>query len=502
MTLKEIAVFKAERDAGLENLVRDTVSLAYTSKLVVSEQFSIADSLLQKIHTRAGETNSTLHYLKSLLVSTGWNNNDDVFDVLETWVARHSPEDTPFNLEHQCDQIIGHIVGNYVIDEAGNLVAEDTLIDNLPCSLHIVTPSVLYKAWEKPELQERTDKLLAEIAEGKWFVSMECYFKGFDYALRDSDGSTRTVARNEQTAFLTKHLRCYGGSGKYDGQKVGRVLRSICFSGKGLVQKPANPDSIIFADAAKSLGYQVLQTANSKKHERAINNMNEIEKQLAEAKAEVEQLKTQLRDNDVKQVQAKLEDAQAEVAKLKDGSAAAADAGAKMAEANKTLLVELEKANTKAVALGEELKKATDELTAIKETQRKAERLSKLKSALKVDEKNAEAVAAVAKITESLAGLSDEQFSDYVASQAKLTHVPAPPKTTPAPLPPKSTNLPAPLLGQASETDPNDGAADTDLEKAEAEKAAALAVAGEQDGVQKLRLSFASLMGYEAPKDE
>ena len=42
------------------------------------------------------------------------------------------------------------------------------------------------------------------------------------------------------------HLRAYGGSGAYQEHKVGRLLRNITFSGKGYVNKPANPESIIF----------------------------------------------------------------------------------------------------------------------------------------------------------------------------------------------------------------------------------------------------------------
>ncbi|NDG31511.1 hypothetical protein EB118_15760 [bacterium] len=88
-------------------------------------------------------------------------------------------------------------------------------------------------------------KIINEIEQGKWFVSMECLFAGFDYALIDQQGNPKVIARNEQSSFLTKHLRAYGGTGEYEGYKVGRSLRDISFSGKGLVSKPANPRSII-----------------------------------------------------------------------------------------------------------------------------------------------------------------------------------------------------------------------------------------------------------------
>jgi hypothetical protein len=76
---------------------------------------------------------------------------------------------------------------------------------------------------------------------------MECFFKGFDYGLLNkSTGEFKVLARNSETAFLTKFLRAYGGLGEHDNYKIGRVLRNITFSGKGFVDKPANPDSIIF----------------------------------------------------------------------------------------------------------------------------------------------------------------------------------------------------------------------------------------------------------------
>ena len=45
---------------------------------------------------------------------------------------------------------------------------------------------------------------------------------------------------------MSKHLRAYGGTGRYEDHKVGRLLKNITFSGKGFVERPANPDSIIF----------------------------------------------------------------------------------------------------------------------------------------------------------------------------------------------------------------------------------------------------------------
>ena len=72
------------------------------------------------------------------------------------------------------------------------------------------------------------------------------FFNGFDYAVIGPDNKHHVIARNNETAFLTQHLRSYGGTGSYQEHQVGRLLRNITFSGKGFVDRPANPESVIF----------------------------------------------------------------------------------------------------------------------------------------------------------------------------------------------------------------------------------------------------------------
>lgn len=108
--------------------------------------------------------------------------------------------------------------------------------------------------------------IISGIANNKWFVSMEALFNNFDYAM-DDGVTAKVIARNEKTAFLTKHLRAYGGNGVFNNIKIGRVLKNIVFSGKGLVRKPANPESIIFDETEAfitSSVYQLDETTKSK----------------------------------------------------------------------------------------------------------------------------------------------------------------------------------------------------------------------------------------------
>jgi len=236
-------IYPQETDDGLAGKITASTTISYASIVEPSE----VEQNQIKTKTLAAVDDADLYYVQSILVSSSWNRNDDVFDRAEVWAARKTPEDKPTNLEHDENTIIGHITSNWPIDSEGKAIADDIGIDELPEKFHIVTGSVIYKAFSSPELKERAQKLIAEIEDGTKYVSMECYFKGFDYGLTDKvSGQYKVLARNDSTAYLTKYLKAYGGHGEHDNYKIGRVLRSITFSGKGFVDKPANPDSIIF----------------------------------------------------------------------------------------------------------------------------------------------------------------------------------------------------------------------------------------------------------------
>jgi hypothetical protein len=128
-------------------------------------------------------------------------------------------------------------------------------------------------------------QIISEIEENKWFVSMECLFAGFNYSIIDQQNNSRLITRSEESAFLTKHLKAYGGTGEYEGYKIGRSLKDISFSGKGLVSKPANPRSIIF-DASKAFSVDKEYSISSvSKGDINMSDTN-LEKQLEETKVD------------------------------------------------------------------------------------------------------------------------------------------------------------------------------------------------------------------------
>ena len=124
---------------------------------------------------------------------------------------------------------------------------------------------------------------------------MECFFKGFDYGLLNkSNGQFSTLARNEATAYLTKYLRSYGGQGQHEEYQIGRVLRNITFSGKGFVDKPANPDSIIFTldnlYETKNDNFNNLGVSNSQFHSNTenINMSADLKPEMVESTEKTE----------------------------------------------------------------------------------------------------------------------------------------------------------------------------------------------------------------------
>jgi len=302
-------IYKSEIESGLSELIKNnTVAYCAQANLhkgsIEAAKVVISDvDVLEKVIAQ-NKDQMDLYYLESVLVSTGWNKNDDVFDAQETWAARNTPEDKQFNFMHNEDDIIGHITGSYVVDQDGNRLNQE----EKPDQFDIVTQAVLYTSWSGEEKRERMNNIISEIEEGKWFVSMECLFPAFDYALQSSEGETKVIQRNEASAFLTKHLRAYGGEGIYEDYKIGRLLRNLAFSGKGLVSKPANPRSIIldkgeYFDESKS---QTLTISSVKEI-----NMSDQDKQIEDLRAELAEAKSAnevLKDKVVAEQQSEFQD--------------------------------------------------------------------------------------------------------------------------------------------------------------------------------------------------
>ena len=401
-------IYESEIKDGLAEIImqRNSVACCALAESYEPSQEAIQD--LNKIVAKKNdgldialaenESQIDLYYLKSILVSSGWNKNDDVFDPQELWDARNTPEDKPFNYMHDEKDIIGHITSNAAVDFDGNEIS-----DIQKDGFNILTSAVIYTEWSDPEQRSRMQKIVSEIEEGKWFVSMECLFPNFDYALRKDNGETSVLQRNEASAFLTKHLRSYGGNGKYENYRVGRLLRNLSFSGKGLVSKPANPRSVIldgneFFDETKS---QILTVSSIKE-----KDMSDVDKQIDDLRAELAEAKAAnevLKDKVVAEQQAEFE------SKIQALEATIAEQAEALEAKDATINEQAE-----AIKHGEEdMKKKMEELRKMKKKEAKMKREAQLQD-LGLDAEEAEATLA------EFEDADDATFEKVVAAMTKV----------------------------------------------------------------------------------
>ena len=211
-----IKIFQNEINDGIGELVKSTASVAYCSQATTFKGQQFSEKLASAMeNTKVAEKilaenkdQIDLYYLESVLVSCGWNKNDDVFQAEPTWAARNTPEDKQFNFMHDENDIIGHITGSYVLTKDGKAVADN---DPMPEDFDIITQAVLYNSWTNSENRERMDNIIAEIEEGKWYVSMECLFAGRLVLFTEKNGHQHLIKMQSilkpQAAIPTNGVR-------------------------------------------------------------------------------------------------------------------------------------------------------------------------------------------------------------------------------------------------------------------------------------------------------
>lgn len=409
---ESIHIFAEEAKAGLSDLILSQ-NFVISSGPAIPSKSDISKLSLERIITASSNIAlPDLYFVDAILVSTGLNLNDDFFDSEETWAAKDSPLHKPFDFEHKSSDIVGHIVACDVWDFEGNKIEAN----EAPDCFEIPFTGAIYRNYpDNKSKQDRTNKIIAAIEnpkeDDKWFVSMECRFRGFDYLMFPQgaeSSNAKLVERNDNTAFLTKHLRAYGGTGVYKGNRVGRVLRNITFSGVGFVRHPGNPRSIILAPSkgttcgkidtvSEALGYDT----NSEE----IMNEKELETvkaQLAQAHKELDEIK---KSNWEKQV-TELNTVVADLNSKLDAEKATVIASKAEVDSAKAALVKIEDEKK---AIAEQLEKFKTEAAQAEADRKQHERLAKVKEAysLASDEE-------AKKVADPLTALTDEAFAAHI----------------------------------------------------------------------------------------
>lgn len=379
-----IDIFQKEIDDKLDEMIRANASIAYTAPIIIKDVKVVPPTV--DVPGFMVASVDDLFPMNSILASTGWNLNDDVFDPVQMWMAKHSPVNKPFNMDHVQRDIIGHITACLPVDDSLAAIPLDTPIDSLPDPYHLLTSSVIYKMYpDDPDFEASIARTINEIRDNQWFVSMECLFQGFDYAVRSANASQKVIERNQETAFLTKHLRAYSGTGAYNNQRIGRLMKNITFSGKGLVRNPGNPNSVIFADrhkfiaASKDVVYLTNESESSnnlpeKPTMDLQEQINELKAALTKVTSEKEKLSSELADANVNSFKTKASELETSV-KAKDEALAVAQ------KEIDTLKATVKVAEDKVVAAEKDAKELADKFEKMKKDKSKSDRISKLVAA-------------------------------------------------------------------------------------------------------------------------
>ena len=316
---------------------------------------------------------------------------------------------------------------------------------------------------------------------------MECLFPDFDYALAKQNGETKIVKRDEASAFLTKHLRSYGGDGIYEDYKVGRLLRNLSFSGKGLVSKPANPRSVILEgnDVFDETEAQTLTLSSSKENDMSESyekQISDLQTQLVDAKAASEALKNEV----VAEQHAKFD------TKIQELKATIVEQSEKIAEQDtaNTTLTETIAAKDESIAANEEaLATKSEELNVMYKKEAVMKRQAQL------EEIGFDAEEATATV-EEFDSVDDETFDKIVAAMKKKGEFP--PKKKDDKEDPKEDPKENPFaMKKKAEVAPDAKADELDEEQDEAEAGEETLAEAEETG----EVAIAEAMGEDDPAE-
>lgn len=428
--MNNIKIYQAEIDDGLQEQFGVQLSITYEVPVLLASTKSYTGKVknIGNIVGKLDEDEFIFQFPAILATAGVWNKNDQVFDKYEVWKARYTPLNKPSNIEHQPDKVVGHTNRVFAItDEETPIVIPDSVEGKpnqfIPDIYHLLTVDSFYKYNSKPyqsinkDYSDKIQKIYEQIIDGELKVSMECIFANFDYAILTADGSQKIIERNDKSSFLTKKLKRFGGTGEYEGARIGMLMRDIVFTGKGITSNPANPSSVIFSRDSLAFASQIFVKSedifNNEINSAYINNDNgENIMKLEEAQAKITELETQLAEtkklaDELASVKPALETATAEINTLKAGLDSTKE------ELNKVVAEKVTVEKTIA-EVNEKLATAQTELNTVKAENLKIKRVGLIEKTLGLETAEAEKNYVI------LASLSDDNFNAWLNNTKSL----------------------------------------------------------------------------------
>ena len=376
----------------------------------------IIDSLGNLIEGYTSWDNGHRHYISAGAAKVGQtspSNDGHTHDLLEWSYDENTYEGTKVKVKF--DNVV--------------VAAEKTGKPDIPNDIDIVSESVLYSLI----FPEEVAKIIAEAIIGQKFVSMETYFSGYDYML-----GNKIIARNDETLFLDASLRSRGGMGSFNGESVKRILRNLHFGGQGIVDNPANPESVILASKAEKEVVQPDLATALEKIERncVLNRDNQKDKQIdsgisaSEKVGENKNMDTvkQLNDAEVADIKKQLAEANKKIEELQ--SAEVQKEITILKETSAKLAADLSKKDSELTEVTKKLAEATTTLEAVKkEADASKKELADIKMAQIVAKRKSDLVkfdiseADLNELLEEVKSKSDDEYTKFLSRANRMFKV-------------------------------------------------------------------------------
>jgi len=244
-----------------------------TAKLVLDRNplgFKLLPKAEASLKVPADFDSPDLTFVKFVFASEHENGNADYFPRSELLKAMATPRHKPFNIDHTVEEeasyisaplfnntkntIIGHIVDSTIATKDGAVLSSEDIAklnqDDDPSrehdeSLDLIASAVLYK-FCFPKTVADIEKMSED---GSMSVSMEAWFKSFDFLVGDkivanSDRQSNPKDPSKWSQENRTLLEDWHKQKVVAGRRVSRVLRDVLFGGVAATEDPANKESV------------------------------------------------------------------------------------------------------------------------------------------------------------------------------------------------------------------------------------------------------------------
>lgn len=189
------------------------------------------------------DTPFDLLFFKAVYLTSGANLNHTYFDKAELVKSIDTVANKAMDIEHEEQGVVGHIYAASFFDSDKESSIEACDVENYDGRVDVVIAGVVYK--------DRFPKLAADIAKGKWYVSMETYYDSFDIKIGDVLLDYNTASSLGIVDLVGQEVVLKKSGEVFASGVANKVVRNLHFSGGGFVKNPAEPRAVVL-DTAQS----------------------------------------------------------------------------------------------------------------------------------------------------------------------------------------------------------------------------------------------------------